>query len=155
MSGQNFTWASAALIALAASAAFAQAPSRPAARSPAAAPSQPPAPSPIYPCRASGEVCFLGIVVGSQVLVLYTNAPGATGLDKPIDVTAGENAKVDLTPNAGRVVMLTGTLDPKAGLTKAELVEVASPLASLAIKAQLAGGGPEEAAPKAAAPRRR
>lgn len=123
----------------------------------AAAPQQPPAAPPFVPCQNAEEVCYLGIVVGSQVLVVYTNAPNAAGLEKPIDVTGPDNAKIDLARNAGRVVMLTGTLDPNAGLTKAELVEVAGPLQSLAIKAQLAGGPPEEpaAAAKGAAPRRR
>lgn len=128
-------------------------------RAPAApaAPQQPPAPPPAAPCRTAEEVCYLGVVIGSQVLVIYTNAPNATGLDKPVDVLGADNSKLDLAPNAGRVVMLTGTLDPKAGLTKAELVEVASPLASLAIKAQLTGAPeePDAPAPKAAAPRRR
>ena len=146
--------------ALAAGAANAQAPRGPArAPAPPAAQPQPPAPPPFTPCRTAEEVCFLGIVVGSQVLVIYTNAQNATGLEKPLDVTGADNAKLDLAANAGRVVMLTGTLDPKAGLTKAELVEVASPLASLAIKAQLAAGGPPEEAAipgaKAAPPRRR
>ena len=138
--------------------ALAQAPRQP-ARAPAAPLAQPPAPPPISPCRTAEEICYLGVVIGSQILVLYTNAPNATGLEKPLDVTAGDNAKVDLAPNAGRVVMLTGTLDPKSGLTKAEVIEVASPLVSLALKAQLAGGPPAEEAgapgPKGAPPRRR
>ena len=50
----------------------------------------------------------------------------------------------------GRIVMLTGTYDTQAGLTKAELVEVASPLVSLVVKAQL--GGEEEPPPAAGRP---
>ena len=126
--------------------ALAQAPRQP-ARPPAnAAPPQPepPAPPPIFPCRTAEEICFLGVVVGQQVAILFTNAPHGSALDRPIDVTGPDNAKLDLTANEGRVVMLTGILDAKAGLTKAELVEVASPLASLAIKAQLGSGQDEE-----------
>lgn len=122
---------------------------------PTATPAEP-APPALFPCRTAAETCYLGVVVGTQVAVLYTNAPNAQGIDaKPLDVTAGENARVDLKPNEGRVVMLTGVYDPKAGLTKAELIEVASPLASLAIKAQLAGGGEEPAGGGRAAPARR
>ena len=109
---------------------------------PAAAPEPPPLQ--IFPCRTAEEVCHLGVVVGSQVAILYTNAPNAQGADpSPVDVTGPDGQKVDMTKNSGRVVMLTGDFDPKAGVTKAEIVEVASPLASLAIKAQLAGGGEE------------
>ena len=131
------------------------------ARAPAAKPQpaqpQPSAPPPIFPCRTEAETCFLGIVVGSQVAVIFTNAPSPEGLDgKPLDVLGPDGAKMDLAQNAGRVVMLAGSLDPKTGI-KGELVEVASPLVSLSIKAQLgAGGGPEQAAPaKAGAPKRR
>ena len=108
-----------------------------------------PAPVQIFPCRTAEEVCHLGVVVGSQVAILYSNAPNAQGIEpKPVDVAGADGAKIDMTKNAGRVVMLTGEFDPKTGLTKAEVVEVASPLASLAIKAQLAGGA-EEAPPAA------
>jgi hypothetical protein len=117
---------------------------------PAKAAAQPePAPVQIFPCRTAEEVCHLGVVVGSQVAILYSNAPNAQGIEpKPVDVAGADGAKIDMTKNAGRVVMLTGEFDPKTGLTKAEVVEVASPLASLAIKAQLAGGA-EEAPPAA------
>jgi hypothetical protein len=108
---------------------------------------QPPAPPPVFPCRTAEEVCFLGIVTGNnEMLVVFTNAPQAEGIDaKPIAVLTGDSpgaagsaTPLDLAPHLGRVVMLTGTYDPQAGLTKAELVEVASPLVSLSIKAQLA-----------------
>lgn len=120
---------------------------------PAAAPEPPPLQ--IFPCRTQEEVCHLGVVVGSQVAILYTNAPAAQGVDPtPVDVTGSDGQKVDMTKNAGRVVMLTGDYDPKAGISKAEVVEVASPLASLAIKAQLAGGADEPPPAKGGAKRR-
>ena len=119
------------------------------AAQPKAAAQPEPAPVQIFPCRTAEEVCHLGVVVGSQVAILYSNAPNAQGIEpKPVDVAGADGSKIDMTKNAGRVVMLTGEFDPKVGLTKAEVVEVASPLASLAIKAQLAGGA-EEAPPAA------
>jgi hypothetical protein len=71
---------------------------------------------------------------------------------KPLDVATGEGAgtPLDLSANLGRVVMLTGAFDPKAGLTKAEVVEVASPLISALIKLQ-AGSEEEEEEPAPAA----
>lgn len=62
-------------------------------------------------------------------------------VDKPVDVMSGDapGTPLDLAPHLGRVVMLTGSYDPKAGLTKAELVEVASPLLSFALKTILTG----------------
>lgn len=121
---------------------------------PAAAAPEPP-PVQIFPCRTAEEICHLGVVVGSQVAILYSNAPSAQGADPtPVDATGPDGQKIDLSQNAGRVVMLTGDFDPKTGIGKAELVEVASPLASLAIKAQLAGGE-EPAAPPAKGGKRR
>jgi hypothetical protein len=119
-----------------------------------AAPKQQAAPEPpplqIFPCRTAEEVCHLGVVIGSQVAILYSNAQNAQGAEPtPVDVTGADGQKIDMTKDAGRVVMLTGDFDPKAGLTKAQVVEVASPLASLAIKAQLAGGGDEPPPPPA------
>jgi hypothetical protein len=116
------------------------------ARSPAAkgaAPAQPPAPPPVFPCRAAQETCYLGVVVGSQVAILFTNAPNAEGSDKPVDVAGADGAKTDLSASDGRVVMLAGNYDPKTGI-KGEVVEVASPLVSLSIKAQLTAGAAEE-----------
>lgn len=122
---------------------------------PAAAAPEPPAVQ-IFPCRTAEEVCHLGVVVGNQVAILYTNAPDAQGVDPtPVDVAGPDGQKIDMSKNAGRVVMLTGTFDPKTGISKAEVVEVASPLASLAIKAQLAGGGDEPPAPPAKGGKRR
>jgi hypothetical protein len=56
---------------------------------------------------------------------------------------------LDLAPHLGRVVMLTGALDPKLGLSKAELVEVASPLLSFALKSMLTGDDPLRRRPPA------
>ncbi|WP_333615339.1 hypothetical protein [Enterovirga sp.] len=114
-----------------------------------------PEPVQIFPCRTAEEICHLGVVVGSQVAILYSNAPAAQGADPtPVDVTGPDGQKIDLSKNAGRVVMLTGDFDPKTGIGKAEVVEVASPLASLAVKAQLAAGE-EPAAPPAKGGKRR
>jgi hypothetical protein len=147
-------------IALPASVALAQPARAPAGKPPAgkppAAQPQPPAPPPIFPCRTEGETCFLGVVIGSQVAVIYTNAKGAEGLDaKPVDVLGADGAKTDLGQNAGRAVMIAGSYDAKTGI-KGEVVEVASPLVSLTIKAQLGAGGADAPPPgPAGAPRRR
>jgi len=116
---------------------------------------QPPAPQmpPIFPRRTAEEICFLGIVTGkSQIVVLFTNAEKAEGIDaKPVEVLSGEapGAALDLAPHLGRVVMLTGAYDAQAGLTKAELVDVASPLLSFALKASLGGGDDQPPSPPA------
>ena len=147
-------------IALPASVALAQPARAPAGRPPAgrppAAQPQPPAPPPIFPCRTEGETCFLGVVVGSQVAVIYTNAKTAEGLDaQPVDLLGADGSKTDLAPNVGRAVMIAGSYDAKTGL-KGEVVEVASPLVSLTIKAQLGGGGADAPPPgPAGAPKRR
>ena len=154
-----------ALIAIAALAAFMSSAAAQQAR-PQAQPAKPPGPGaqrapappalpPIFPCRTAEEICYLGVVTGnSQVAVLFTNAEKAEGIDeKPVEVSTGDAsapAPLDLAQHMGRIVMLTGAYDAKAGLTKAELVEVASPLVSLVVKAQL--GGEEEPAPPAAKP---
>lgn len=132
-------------LSLAAVPAFAQpAPRAPAGRAPAAPPAEP-APPPIFPCRTQAEICFLGVAIGGQVAVLFTNAPNAQGIEaKPVDIAGPDGAKLNLAPHAGRILMLAGSYDPASGI-KGELVEVASPLVSLTVKAQLAGGGPEPA----------
>jgi hypothetical protein len=144
-----------AVVALAAFAVSAKAQqARPSA--PKAAPPAPAQPAPaIFPCRSAEEICFLGVVTGaSQVIVLFTNAEQVEGIDdKPVSVTAGAEgsggAPLDLAPHTGRVVMLTGTYDRRAGLTKAALVEVASPLLSLSIKAQVGAEEPPPLPPAA------
>jgi hypothetical protein len=113
---------------------------------PAQAKAPPPAPPPLFPCRTADEVCYLAVVTGpNQVAILFTNNPQADDLEnKPVNVlssdspaAAGSGTPLDLAQHLGRVVMLTGTYDAQAGLTKAELVEVASPLVSLTVKAPL------------------
>ena len=156
------------LIALAAFAAFITSAEAQQARPPGQ-PSKPPtqgaqprAPAPpplaIFPCRTAEEVCFLAVVTGkSQVAVLFTNAEKAEGIDdKPIEVSTGDSpgaggTPLDLTQHMGRIVMLAGAYDAQAGVIKAELVEVASPLLSLSVKAQL--GAEEEPPPQAGKPR--
>jgi len=144
----------AALLALASSAEAQQGrvqAQKPPAQTQQKPPPQPP-PLPVFLCRTAEEVCFLGIVTGkNEVAVVFTNAPQAEGIEaKPVAVLTGDSpgaagsaTSMDLAPHLGRVVMLTGTYDPQAGLTKAELVEVASPLVSLTIKAQLSMDEPE------------
>jgi hypothetical protein len=127
----------------------------PTAKPPAqAAQPKPPAPPPIFPCRTAEEICFLGVVTGkSQIIVLFTNDEKAETIDeKPVEVLSGDSpgaagsaTPLDLGQHVGRVVMLTGAYDAQAGLTRAELVEVASPLVSLIVKGQL--GGEEEEPP--------
>jgi len=123
---------------------------QPAPRPPAQAqPAPPPAPAPptLFPCRTATEVCHVGVVINNQVSVLFSNSDKADGIEsKPIDVTDAAGSKLDLSRHEGQVVMLTGDYDPKTGLTKAELVEAASPLVSFAIKVLLSGEEGEEEA---------
>lgn len=145
--------ASAFIAALSASAVAQQgrpaAPAKPAGAPPAQGQAQPAGPT-VFPCRTPDEICFLGIVTApTQVSILFTNAPGAESIEAtPVTVSAGEagGAPLDMAQNVGRVVMLTGAYDAKAGVTKAQLVEVASPLVSALIKLQ-AGGEEEEPPP--------
>jgi hypothetical protein len=145
---------------------------------PPAAQQAPEPPPGMFPCRTENEICFIGVVTGAnQVAILFTNAPpavvepppqpaqGRRGAaprtaapppaedigEKPVDVLTGEapGAPLDLAPHLGRVVMLTGAFDPKTGLTKAELVEVAGPLLSFALKSTLTGGDDQPASPPA------
>ena len=140
-------FAAAAVAALVSSAEAQQARPPGAAKPPAQAAQPAPQPPPIFPCRTAEEVCFLGIVTGNnEMLVIFTNAPQADGIEaKPVAVLtgdAGSATPIDLAPHLGRVVMVAGTYDRAAGVTKAELVEVASPLVSLTVKAQLAADEP-------------
>jgi hypothetical protein len=95
----------------------------------------------------------VGVVINNQVSVLFTNSDKADGIEsKPIDVTDAAGSKLDLGRHEGQVVMLTGEYDPKTGLTKAELVEAASPLVSFAIKVLLSGDEGEDEEEQAAQP---
>src|SRR3954452_9704322 len=114
-----------------------------------AQPQQAPAPPPgFFPCRTEGEVCYIGVVTGpSQVAILFTNNPQSEVVrGKPMDVSSGDQPgqALDLGGSLGRVVMLTGSLDPKTGLTKAQVVDTAGPLLSFDIKTQMSG---DEGAP--------
>ena len=77
---------------------------------------QPPEPPPIFLCRTAEEVCTLGIVTGNnQIVVIFTNAPGAEGVAKPIDVSSGDGSPLDLSQNMGRVVLLDRRLRSQDG----------------------------------------
>ena len=143
------------LATLASFALATQAEAAPPAKAPpkqAAAPAAPPPPPPgMFPCRTESEICFIAIVGGkNQVMVQYTNAQGAEGIDqKPTNVFSDDGTTaLDMSQNIGRVVMLTGTYDAK-GLTKAAVVDVASPLLSFAIKSQMSGGDDQGSAQQA------
>ncbi|KMO42586.1 hypothetical protein VQ02_02630 [Methylobacterium variabile] len=121
----------------------------------------PPAPQPdptaaaLFPCRSPAETCYVGVVKDGKVMVLFTNDPKAeTIAGKPLAV-AGEG--IDLAKTENRTVMLVGAYDPKEGLTRAEVVDVASPLVAFAIKSAIGGGEPDEDTPEppAPAPRRK
>ncbi len=122
-------------------------------RPPAQQQQQPPAPQQqqqqdqgapgMFACRTENEICYIGVVVGGQVSVLYTTDPAAEGIeDRPINVRGA-----DLSQHNGRVVMLVGRYDRNAGLSNAEVVDVAGPLLSFAIKSLMSGGGEEEEEP--------
>lgn len=137
--------------------AFAQQPRGTApARPPAPAqaqPQQPPAPPPgFFPCRTEAEICYIGVVSGpSQAAILFTNNQQAEGIEaKPVELSSGDQPgqALDLGQSLGRVVMLTGAFDPKTGITRAEVVDTASPLMSFLIKAQLAADEPAQAPPQ-------
>ena len=101
----------------------------------------------MFPCRTEQEICYIGVVVGNQVSVLYTNDPKADSIDSTPVAVQGASGPIDVSQHAGRVVMLTGQYD-KSGITRGEIVDVASPLLSFAIKSQLSGGDEEEEEPE-------
>ncbi|MFE1600511.1 hypothetical protein [Methylobacterium sp. ID0610] len=108
----------------------------------------------LFPCRSEAETCYVGVAKDGKLTVLFTNdAKGQEISGKPLAVTGEGAGAPDLAKNDGKVVMLVGSYDPKAGLTKAELVDVASPLLAFAIKASLGGG--EDQPPPPPAPKRR
>jgi len=153
-----------AVVAMAALAFGTQAQAAPPKAAPAkqpAAPAAPPPPPPgFFPCRTEAEICYVAIVTGkNEILVQFTNAQQSEGIDqKPIGVFSDDagSAALDLSQNLGRVLMLTGAYEAAKGLTKAQVVDVASPILSFTIKSQISGG--EEQQPAAAgkgAPKRR
>jgi len=114
---------------------------RPAAPAPAPAPqAQQPPPPGLFPCRTATEVCHvIAVGSGSQSTLLYSNAPAAEGKEgEPVTVQGA-----DLAQHAGRVVMLSGTFAGTA-ISGAQIIDVASPLSSFAIKLQLSGGGDDD-----------
>jgi hypothetical protein len=119
---------------------------QPAQQQPAQQQAEPQAPG-MFACRTEQEVCYIGIVLGNnQVSVLYTTDTRAEGIDgKPVAVQGAQ-----LGQHAGRVVMLTGTYNAQSGLSGAEVVDVASPLLSFAIKSMLSNAGQEEEEPEPA-----
>ncbi|MGY2050963.1 hypothetical protein [Methylobacterium sp. JK268] len=138
------------LIALAAPAA-----AQPKPKAPPPAPKEAPPPPPpdataglLYPCRTETEICYIGVPKDGKLTVLFTNDPKGEEISgRPVAVAGdGPNAP-DLAKTAGKVVMVVGTYDPKAGLTKAEIVDVAPPLVAFAIKSSLGGGGDDQAPP--------
>ncbi|MFI5012629.1 MAG: hypothetical protein ACHQAY_09795 [Hyphomicrobiales bacterium] len=132
----------------------AAAPKQPAA---AAAPAQP-QPG-MFPCRTEGEVCYFAIVTGkSTVVVQYSNAPQSDGIDqKPQNVFSDDGTTpLDLSPNLGRVVMLTGSYDAAKGISKAAVADVASPILTFMIKSQMSGDDQGAGAPSGkGAPKKR
>jgi hypothetical protein len=112
-----------------------------------AAPPPPPqaqqqaAPAPgMFPCRTANEVCHV-VAVGSasQGTLLFSNAPAAEGKEgEPVTVQGA-----DLAPHVGKVVMLSGTFATGA-INGAQIIDVATPLVSFAIKLQLSGGDDDQ-----------
>jgi hypothetical protein len=123
-----------------------------------AQPEEPAAAPGMFACRTEAEVCFIAIVIGpNQVSVLYTNDPNADGVEqKPVSAQPSPGSQANLGQHTGRVVMLTGRYSAQAGLTGIEIVDVAGPLLSFAIKSMLAGEGEideeEEPEPEPAPP---
>ncbi|HEX8168006.1 MAG TPA: hypothetical protein VF601_19735 [Beijerinckiaceae bacterium] len=124
---------------------------RPAQRQQAQPPAPPAPPPGFFPCRTEGEVCYIGVVAGpSQIAVLFTNDQKAEGIEaKPVDLSSAEapGTALDLAGSLGRVVMVTGTYAQASGITKAQVVDTASPLLSFMMK-QSAGGDEGQAAPQ-------
>lgn len=112
----------------------------------------PPVAAALYPCRSEKEVCYVGVVKDGRLVVLFTNDPKTDEITgKPLPVTAADGGP-DLGPSEGRLVMMIGSYDAKSGLSKAEIVDTASPLAAFAIKAALGGGGDDAEGPVAPPP---
>ncbi|WP_279356041.1 hypothetical protein [Methylobacterium indicum] len=118
------------------------------------APKEAPQPDPVaamlFPCRTPEETCYVGVVKDGKVTVLFTN-------DRKADEIAGKPMAVsgdglDLARTENRTVMLVGSYDPKDGLTKAEVVDVASPLVAFALKTTIGGGEADEGGDEPPAP---
>ncbi|WP_407523139.1 hypothetical protein [Methylobacterium oryzisoli] len=145
--------AAAALAALAAPAAAQQRPAPKAPPPPKEAPPPDATAGALFPCRSDKEVCYVGVAREGKLVVLFTNDPKGEEISgKPVAVTDGS---ADLAKSEGKVVMLVGSLDPKTGLARAEIVDVASPLVAFAIKSAVGGGGGDEPPPPPAPPPKR
>ena len=127
-----------------------------AATPPAVAQAQQPSPPSLFPCRTNEEICFVGVPLpNNQVNVLYTNHDRAEAIsERPLAVTGADGGALDLSQQVGRVVMLTGEFDGKGALTRAEVIDTASPLVSFALKALLAGDDAGHDDPEPVAPSR-
>ena len=121
---------------------------RPPQRQQAQPPPPPASPPGFFPCRTAEEVCYIGVVTGpSQMAVMFTNDQKAEGLEaKPIDLSSAEapGTPLDLAASLGRVVMVTGSYAANAGITKAQVVETASPLLSFVMKQMGGEEGPAQ-----------
>ncbi|WP_036270495.1 hypothetical protein [Methylobacterium sp. WSM2598] len=144
------------LVALAAPAAAQPKPKAPPPPPKEAAPPPDASAGLLFPCRSEKEICYVGVPKDGKLTVLFTNDPKGAEISGRALAVAGEGPNApDLATNDGKVVMMVGTYDPKAGLTKAEIVDVAGPLVAFAIKASLGGGDEQPAAPPPPAPKRR
>ena len=115
-----------------------------------AQPPQPPAPPPgFFPCRTADEICYVGAVTGpSQMAVMFTNNQQAEGIEaKPVDLSSADapGTPLDLAARLGRVVMVTGSYAQATGITKAQVVDTASPLLSFMMKQAGGDEGPQAA----------
>ncbi|HEX2215428.1 MAG TPA: hypothetical protein VHG27_01840 [Xanthobacteraceae bacterium] len=123
---------------------------RPAPQQPQAQPQQQdPAPvAGMFACRTENEICYVAIPLGAnEVSVLYTNDPNAENIEAQPTRVQG----ADLSQHSGKVVMLIGRYSAQ-GLTEVQVVDVAGPLLSFAIKSMLSAGEEEEPEPEPPAP---
>jgi hypothetical protein len=123
--------------------AFAQPQGRPRPPGPPPPQAQPAPPAPpagFFPCRTANEICFVAIAMGgSRVQVIFTNHQQSDAASaQPMEVR-GPAGPLDLTPNTGRAVMLVGNFDGRSTLNNAQVVDVASPLTSFALKNAASG----------------
>ncbi len=94
----------------------------------------------LFPCRTANEVCHVVVATaGNQGTLLFSSAPQGEGTEGRTIAVQG----ADLAPHIGKVVMLTGELGSN-GIANAQVVDVAGPLLSFAIKLQMSGGGSDE-----------
>lgn len=105
-----------------------------------AQPQQPAPPPGLFPCRTANEVCHVVVATaGNQGTLLFSSSPQGEGAEGRTVTVPG----VDLAPHVGKVVMLTGEFGSN-GIANAQIVDVAGPLLSFAIKLQISGEGSDE-----------